>query len=718
MKAVFKREFRSLFRNVTGWIFLAAFLFLFNLYFYVYNLSYGYPYVSYALSSIIFLFLIIIPVISMRIVSEDKKLKTDQLLYTAPVPVWKIIFGKFLALVAVFSIAIGFVCLCPLYLNQFGTIPFGETYVAILGTWLFGVLCLAIGLFVSALTESLVISAIGTFAFLFLGYMMDSLCSLISSDGNILTKILGCLCTVEPLDDFFAGTLSLTGLLYYVSATALFLFLTCQMIQRSRWKSAVKKIRRGVFSTGLIIVAIAVVVAANFGAAQIPEKYTNFDFSYSDMYSMSDETEEYLETIEDDITIYVYAAESDADEILANTLTLCEEENKHITVEYIDPEDSPLFYEDYTDDEPTENSLIVVCGEVSRVVDYDDIYEYSFDYSSYSYSTTGYDGEGQIVSALSYVTSEDLPTIYVLTGHGETDLGSTFTDAIEKMNITIEEVNLLQVDEIDSETAAVIVNAPTTDFSEDDAQKLSDYLAGGGTLIITASYLAEDTENLDAVLAEYNIRVESGMIFEGDTSYYTQVAYFLLPDIEYTTLTSDLDSYVILPDSRAITNLDPEEEEDEDDEEDDEEDEEEEESVIDWTDLFVTSESSYMKPDVSEMTTTDQEDGDEEGPFVVGAAVENTETGAKVYVFGSMYLLDDTADSMVSGTNLAFFQNIIGDFADGDVSTVSIPVKSYELTTLTVNAYAASILGISLAIALPVVLIIIGVIIWFRRRRK
>ena len=700
MKAVFKREFLAFFRNVTGWIFLAAFLFLFYLYFTVYNLMYAYPYLSYPLSSVVFVFMIIMPLLSMRILSEDKKLKTDQMLYTAPVPVWKIVLGKYLAMVSVFSIAMGIVCLCPVYLAQFGTVPFAENYTAILGTWLFGILCLAIGLFVSSLTENLVIAAIGTFAFLFLGYMMDSICGLISEDGNWLTTVLGTLSTTAWLNEFLQGMLDIQGIIFYVSGSALFVFLSCQMVQHSRWKATVKKIRRGVFSIGMIVVVIAATVAVNFGVSKIPTKYTTFDITYNDVYSITEDTEEFLDELEDDVTIYCLINEDDADETLDQTLTLYEEGSKHISVEYIDPETSTEFYTTYTDEEPSDNSLIVVCGDNSTVVDYDDIYEYTYDYTTYSASESGYDGEGQITSAINYVISDDMPTVYVLTGHGETDLGSTFTDALEKANLSVEEeVNLLNVDEISDDVAGVIINGPETDFSEDDAQKLSDYLAAGGNVILTANYAAEDTPNLDAVLEEYDIALEDGIVFEGSSSNYTQYPDVLLPEITSTSYTSDLNNYVMMIDSVAIT--DTEENED-----------------LEWQDLLTTSDSAYIKTDLANLTTYDKEDGDEEGTFVIAASVYDDSTGAMLTVFGSCLVFDDDVDSMVSGTNLDMFSNFIADYQDEESTAISIPVKSYTMTTLTITQMSTLTLGLILTIGAPIILIIVGVVIWARRRRK
>lgn len=701
MVAILKREFRSFFTNVTGWIFIAAFLFLYNLYFYVFNLSYGYAYLSYALSNVTFVFLIIIPILSMRILSEDKKLKTDQMIYTAPVSVFQAVMGKFLAMVAVLSVVMGIVCICPLILSLFGTVPFAESYTAILGTWLFAVLCLSIGLFVSSLTENLVIAAIGTFALLFLGYMMPSIASLISQEGNVLTKVLNCLATASWSEQFCNGILELRGILYYISGTALFVFLTCQVIQRSRWQEAVKKIRRGVYSTGLIVVVIAAVVAVNVGASKIPSKYTDIDVTYNDVHSITSDTKKMLKDLSQDVTLYVLVSESQKDATLDQTLQLYQDESSHIKVEYIDPDTSSQFYATYTDSQPTNNSVIVVCGDRSKVIDYNKIYESSFDYSTYSNTTTGYDGEGQLTSAISYVTSEDQPDVYVLTGHGETDLGSTFTDALEKKNLNVETVNLLQKDSISvDEVAGVIINGPTSDFSAEDVQKVKDYLAAGGKVIITTSYAGENLTNFNSLLAEYDVQAESGVVVEGSSQNYTQYPIYLLPEVETSDLTSSLNSYVILPNAQAITNLNTKED------------------TLDWEPLFDTSDSAYRKADVKNIRSLSKEDGDPEGSYCLGAAVTNSETGGEMIVVGTSYVFNDNADAMVSGTNLQFFTNAISVFQSEDSSSVSIPVKSYTLSLLTVNQLFTILGGMVLVIIVPIVVIVVGILIWVRRRKK
>ena len=230
MKAILKRELKAYFQTVIGWLFIAATLALFGLYFYVYNMYYGSPDITSTLSAITFVFLITVPVLTMRSLAEDRKNKTDQLILTAPVSVEKIVAAKFLATAGVFTACVLIICISPLIMSIFGTVAYAQSYVGVLGFWLYGLACIAIGTFVSSLTESVVISAVLTFVMLFLGYMMSSITNLISSTGNLLTKILGCYDLMTHMDNLLSGILDISGIVYYVTLIILFLFLTVQSI--------------------------------------------------------------------------------------------------------------------------------------------------------------------------------------------------------------------------------------------------------------------------------------------------------------------------------------------------------------------------------------------------------------------------------------------------------------------------------------------------------
>ena len=146
MAAIYKKELRSYFTSMTGYICMAFMLVVIGIYYAVINLASGYPYFGYTLSCVIVLFLLMTPVLTMRILAEEKSRKTDQLLLTAPVSLWKIVVGKYLAMVTVFGLALLVTCFYPLILSRFGTVSLPMAYTAILGYFLYGAACIAIGL--------------------------------------------------------------------------------------------------------------------------------------------------------------------------------------------------------------------------------------------------------------------------------------------------------------------------------------------------------------------------------------------------------------------------------------------------------------------------------------------------------------------------------------------------------------------------------------------
>lgn len=717
MSAIFKREFKAYFQSVIGWLFLAVTLCLYGLYFYVYNLVYGYPSTSNTLSAISFIFLITVPLLTMRILAEERKNKTDQMILTAPVSVGKVVAAKYLAMAAVYTIVIAVIAVTPLILSAFGTVAFGESYAALLGFWLYGLSCIAIGMFLSSLTESQVIAAVITFAALFVGYMMGSICGLISSSGNLLTKILGCYDLTSPLDNFSSGMFDLSGVIYYLTLIVLLLFLTVQSIQKRRWSMSVKKIGLGVFSTGMVAFAVALAVVVNLVVQALPITITQLDATSNHLYSMTDDTKKMLSKLDEDVTIYVLAAEKSADETVAKTLERYKAESSHVKVVYKDPAKYPNFYQTYTDDTSvTRNSLIVVSDKRNKLVNYNKMYEGSYD-SSYNYQTTGYDGEGQITSAIEYVTSDDMPVVYEIEGHGETSLSGNFSEVITKANITAQTINLLKYDEIPDDAKAVIINGSTSDFSKDDAAKIISYLQKGGKVLISTVYTTEDMTNFKSILEAYQVSLQDGIVVEGDKDHYYQQPYYLLPDIASSNLTTSASGgYVFAPSAMGMTypkNEDSTESVDST---------EDTTGQITYTPLLTTSDDAYVKQDVANLTTLDKEDGDINGPFTIGLDVQqkvDDDNTTELIIYSCQTMLTDDADQMVSGNNSALFSDAITNLvSDSGESTTVIPVKSYDTSTLTVNATVTMLGAIFGIVVIPALLLIAGIVIWVKRRKR
>ena len=708
MLAIFKREFKSYFQNVIGWLFVAALLAVYGLYFYVYNLKNGYPYISYDLKGIGFIMMIAVPILTMRSLSDERKTKTDQLMLTSPVSVGKIVAGKYFAMAAVYTIDIAIFALSPLVLSIYGKVALSEAYVALFGYWLYGLSCIAVGLFISSISESVIISAILTFAALFLSYMMQSITGLISSSGNLLTKVLNCFDLYTPFENFVSGCFSVTSAAYYVTVILLLCFLTTQSIQKRRWAFSKKMIGTGAFSAGMIVIMCAICVVVNLVVSALPTKYTSIDCSATKLYSLTSDTKDRVSKLDEDITIYVLNSKKSKDAKIDETINRYKDLSSHITVKYVDPATSPKFYQDYTDTTPTTNSLIIESKNRSKVIDYNDIYEY--DSSSYYYgyqsqsSITGYDAEGQITSAIEYVTmdADELPVIYQITGHNETEIGSNFQSVVSKANANLKSLELFNEEKVPEDATAIIINSPTVDFNEEDAQKVIDYLNGGGKALIIGCYAYNDElTNFNKILAAYNVSFKTGVVAENDSSKYYQNPLYLLPTVETTDYTSDAtDGYVFLAGSCAISY--PEDTDD-----------------VTYTKLLSTSDSAVLKKDWKNITTSKAEDGDENGPFTTGLAVNDSSTGASIVVFGTPYVVDDSYDNAVSGNNADMFKDVITSMT-GNVELASsvIPVKDYTLSNITINTLQAVITGLIIMIAVPILLIIIGIVVWVMRRKK
>ena len=183
MLAIYKRELRSYFQSMVGCVFIAFLMAFTGIYFVAYNLTAGYPYFSYTLAGSLIVFIVGIPLITMRSFAEDRKNKTDQLLLTAPVSLGKVVMGKYLAMVTVIGIPNVIFCLYPLIIKSQGTAYLKVDYISIGVFFLLGCVYAAIGMFLSSLTESQIIAFISTFGILLVLYLWDGILSMLPSSA-------------------------------------------------------------------------------------------------------------------------------------------------------------------------------------------------------------------------------------------------------------------------------------------------------------------------------------------------------------------------------------------------------------------------------------------------------------------------------------------------------------------------------------------------------
>ncbi len=456
----------------------------------------------------------------------------------------------------------------------------------------------------------------------------------------------------------------------------------------------------------MIVVFVAIIIVINMIVGNLPSKYTQLDISSEKLYTIGDETKAMLKDLDKDVTIYQIAQSGSEDETISNLLQRYADESDHIKVEQKDPVVNPKFVSEYTSDNLSSNSLIVVCGDRNKVVNYNNIYESTMDYNTYSYQTTGFDGEGQITSAIAYVTSENLPVLYTLEGHGEQELDSTIKEDIEKANMEIKSLNLLTEGSVPEDASCLLIDSPTTDISEDEKTALIDYLENGGKAMIFSDYTGEKMENFDAVLENYGVSRVDGLVFEGNAQHYAaQMPYYLVPTVNSTDITSDVASsgyYILMPYAQGIQKSD------------------DVRDTVNIESLLTTSDSAYSKTDLNS-GSLEKEDGDVDGPFDLGVSITETvddDKETQIIYYSTSNLLQSQINQMVSGGNEKLVMASLSSLVDTeDSTTVSIPSKSLEVSYLTLTAYDASFWKICTIGLIPGAFLLIGFMIWLKRRK-
>lgn len=471
--------------------------------------------------------------------------------------------------------------------------------------------------------------------------------------------------------------------------------------------AATRAFRVGGYSVAAAAIVVFLAVVANILVNALPASVTQLDTTAGTLYTLSQETEDILDGLEQDVTIYWIVQSGQEDETLGTLLDRYAARSDYVTLETIDPDVSPNFLQEYVSGTVYNNSLIVESGDRNTYVSYEDIYEYSYssDYSSYDVS---FAGESSLTSAIDYVLSDTLPKLYTLTGHGEDDLSTSFQSAVEQQNIEVADLSLLTEESVPEDADCLLINGPDSDLSQDEVEAIQAYLDTGGDLIVLTDPAqdGQDLTNLEALMGEYGMTANDGVVIEGDTANYALGSpFYLLPNLESHSITSPLQEggyYILLALAQGITV------------------EESPRDGLTVESLLTTSDAAYSKIAGYSMETYSKEEGDIDGPFSLAAiATDTLEDGSESHVIwvGSTSLLDDQYNQQVSGANQDFFLNCVGWTCEGEEG-VSIHAKQITTEYLTMSASTASMLTLLLVAVLPAGYLLFGLRIWIRRKHQ
>ena len=442
-----------------------------------------------------------------------------------------------------------------------------------------------------------------------------------------------------------------------------------------------KALRQGGYLAAVTAAVVALVVLVNLVMGQLPSNVTEFDLTDNSLYEITDTSRDFLASLDQDVEIVVLAEEDATDERILKFLDRYTALSDHLSVTYVDPVAHPDQASQY---DAQSDSLIVRCEATgkSETISYSDIITYSYT-SYFSMTEDSFDAEGQLTSAVSYVTSDAGRTVYTVTGHGEEDLSSVITDAIDKANLNLDSVSPIFNGSVPEDCDLLIVNGPATDLSADELTILQDYLAGGGQMVFLAGDTLDSLPNWEALLESRGFDLVDGYIADL-SNYYVGV----LNTGSSVASGVDADALTYLENSRGFLSLEDTEE-------------------AAWTITEFLSTTSDALAVTADGTQTS-------GAYLLGAVSEGDD-GGRMTVIGSTSFLDGTLLSQnPSLANQTLFVNALTAGFD-DVSNLSIPSKSLAVTYNTIQN--PGLWSTAYIIVLPIGILLCGFLFWLRRRK-
>ena len=285
-------------------------------------------------------------------------------------------------------------------------------------------------------------------------------------------------------------------------------------------------------------------------------------------------------------------------------------------------------------------------------------------------------------------------------------MDSSIKEDIEKANMDIKSLNLLTEGTVPDDADCLFIDSPSTDFSSDEKDAIIEYLENGGKAIIFSDYTTEDMPNFDAILENYGVQRTEGVVFEGDNQHYAmQMPYYLVPTINSTDASSETASagyYVLAPYAQGIKQLD------------------DVRDTVKIESILTTSDQAYSKTDLNS-NTIEKEDGDVEGPFDLGVSITESlddDKETQIVYYSTSNLMDSQTNQMVSGGNEKLIMESLKWMTDTEESaSVSIPSKSLEVSYLTITDYDAAFWKICTIALIPGIFLVIGFVVWIKRRK-
>lgn len=461
-----------------------------------------------------------------------------------------------------------------------------------------------------------------------------------------------------------------------------------------------RQFRSGAYSTFITVLVIAVIVVINMVFSKLD---LSTDLSKGALFTLSKQTKNVLKDNDKEITLYYMVEEGNEENYIENILKQYSKASKKISLKKIDPVVNPAFGAQYDITDEIESNDVIVVNEktksAQRVAGSEMLYSQS-DYTSGA-EYRFLDVEGQITSAVQGVLATSKTKMYVAAGHSELPVVETMSKAYAKLNVESEDLELLTANEIPEDCDILLINGPTSDFTDHEKEMILNYLKTGGDAIINLEYTTQKMPNMEEVLEYYGVRSTQGVVCETSGQYY-YYPNWVVPTIGSGDLLSDLKGYFIIPNSVGLNMM------------------KEIRSSLSVQEVLNTSDGSYLKVDPSS-GSSEKESGDVDGPFAAGISVTEKVEGdeeTKLVVYSSASAFEDRYVSTSQLENGELMKAAVRSMVKSDTSKASIDPKSLDYSYLQITPVAQLVWAAVLIILLPLAILLAGTVIWITRRRR
>ncbi len=484
-----------------------------------------------------------------------------------------------------------------------------------------------------------------------------------------------------------------------------------------------RNLKYGTLSVVLTVVFIAAIVLINVIVGIISERIdTSADLSDEGIYTISEETEGFMKGLDSDVKITVLNSESDFEALgqiykqvneMLKKIEMCSD---HVTVNYLILDQNPNYSAQFKGETLQENYIVIEGMQTNRhrIVTPYEYFSFNEDYLNYygSYYVEGSNIEQAAISAMMYVTNDDPVRVAFTEGYGEQD-STALQNLLKQNGYDVEIINLTNTAEVDGEIDYVVIFAPAMDIDNDQLMKVDRFLDNGGaygkTVLYFASAQQPETPNIEAFLNDWGISVGYSVIGQSDSQYLMSSltgSYVHFQNIAATDYSGDLDKstlYTYGADIRPVIQL--------------------------WDDgarggieqevLMTTFDGAYLYPlNADENWDYSTAESGVFNDVVVARRIHSTSQAlSRMVVFGSELFADSYFMQYSNSNNQDFLINMF-NFISGKEEGVTITPKSFSYTGFDMNEQQANILGVVLCIIIPIVVVVLGIVIWIRRRHR